>query len=311
MIRIFFILSLLVLSACDEHHYASSPLKIATNQWPGYEPLYLAQQLGFHDKRRIKMIELTSATEVMNAFNLDKVDVAALTLDEVLLLAQRHNDLAIFLVMDISNGADQLIVDQNIQSLTDIKNKRIGVEQTALGAYFLSLILKQAGLKQQDVEVIPVTVNKHFEMMSTQQLDAVITFEPSATRLTSEGFKTLFDSSQTPGEIVDVLVARKGNIEKRPDDYQHLIESHWKSLDYINRHSESAMNLMAPRLHISSEQLIASYQGLVLPNKQMNQSLLGQPLNETIDSVSNIMQQQGMLNSAIDSKNLIDPSVVQ
>lgn len=59
-------------------------LKVGTNLWPGYESLYLAQNLGFFDNKAIKLIEMPSATEVAHAFRNKTLDIAALTLDESL-----------------------------------------------------------------------------------------------------------------------------------------------------------------------------------------------------------------------------------
>jgi NitT/TauT family transport system substrate-binding protein len=106
--------------ACSES--SPPPLSVGSNQWPGYEPLHLAEKLDLHDGYPIKLVELTSATDVMNAFKYGQLDVAALTLDEVLLLAEDVSDLIVFLVMDISNGADKLIAKFYIKTLADLVN---------------------------------------------------------------------------------------------------------------------------------------------------------------------------------------------
>ena len=40
--------------------------------------------------------------------------------------------------MNISAGADALVVKPQIKQASDLRGKRIGVEQTAVGAYLLS-----------------------------------------------------------------------------------------------------------------------------------------------------------------------------
>lgn len=117
------------------------PLRIGTNLWPGYEPLYLARDKQQFDDSRYLLFELTSATQVMHAFQKRKIDIAALTLDEALLLEAEGIPLKVLLAMDYSNGADAIVASPNIHSMHDLKGKKIGVENTALGAFMLNRAL--------------------------------------------------------------------------------------------------------------------------------------------------------------------------
>ena len=65
-----------------------SPILLGTNVWPGYEPLYLARSLGYWDDSSVKLVEYSSASQVIRAFRNDAIHIAALTLDEVLLLKE-------------------------------------------------------------------------------------------------------------------------------------------------------------------------------------------------------------------------------
>jgi NitT/TauT family transport system substrate-binding protein len=296
-------------TACDQHEHTS--LKIATNQWPGYEPLYLAQQLGFHTKAEFKFIEMHSATEVMNAFNLKKVDIAALTLDEVLLLTENNDDLRVFLVLDISNGADKLIAKKTISSLSELKGKRIGVEKTALGAFFTSQILEASNLTSADVTLVATTHNNHYSMMQAGKIDAVVTFEPVATQLQQNGHHSLFDSSQIPGKIVDVLVTRKQVLERHEHELTKLVASHWKTLKFINDNPVEASQKMAPRLKITAKQFQLSYDGLTLPEQQANKELLDKSLIKTAETLIKVMKHEALIKHTVNSQELITARIVQ
>lgn len=109
-------------------------LRIGTNTWPGYEPLYLARSLGYYEGSPITLVELTSASEVIHALRSGTLEGAALTLDEVLTLLDDGFDLKVVLVMDFSNGGDVLLAKPGIDSTADLRGKRIAVEYTAVGA---------------------------------------------------------------------------------------------------------------------------------------------------------------------------------
>ncbi|MDQ6966158.1 MAG: hypothetical protein Q9M23_04455, partial [Mariprofundaceae bacterium] len=71
-----------LLAACTP---APKPdLRIGTNIWPGYEPLYLARSLGLFKDTGISLIEYPSSTETMRALRHGSIEAGALTLDEAL-----------------------------------------------------------------------------------------------------------------------------------------------------------------------------------------------------------------------------------
>lgn len=66
-IGIVFFASLSLLLYCKKSilpsHLITSPILVASNAWPGYAPLYLAEELGYFDPH-IKLKLLTSASDV-------------------------------------------------------------------------------------------------------------------------------------------------------------------------------------------------------------------------------------------------------
>ncbi len=112
-------------------------LRVGLNVWTGYEPLFLARDLGYIQDSRVRLVEYGSASQAMRAFQNGAIDAAALTLDEVLLLAQYGERPRVVAVLDISAGGDVLIGHPDIEQLPEIRGRRVGVEHTALGAYVL------------------------------------------------------------------------------------------------------------------------------------------------------------------------------
>ncbi len=109
------LLLLLLLTACGQA--PRPPLRIATNVWPGYEPLYLARELGYFDPRTVRLVEMGSSTEVLHELRNGTIDGAALTLDEALSAVAEGLPLVVVLVMDISAGADALVARPGLERL--------------------------------------------------------------------------------------------------------------------------------------------------------------------------------------------------
>ncbi len=123
--------SLMVLSSCSER--AVEPLRIASSPWPGYEPIYLARELGYLPPAQATIYELPSSDITLESFRNRSADIATLTLDETLELMHGGVKLRVLLVMDGSNGADAVMVSPKIKKLSDLKGKRIAIENITLG----------------------------------------------------------------------------------------------------------------------------------------------------------------------------------
>ncbi len=297
------LVSVNILLACSKP--AEPPLRIGTNYWPGYELLYLAQSLKFYDDTPIRLVELNNASDVMHAMRTRNLEAATLTLDESLTLIQDGIDIRIILVMDVSNGADVLLVKPHINTLSDLRGKKIAVEYTAVGAVLLDAALEKAGLTAADVDIISCTFEEHENCYASN--DSVITFEPVRTILLKKGAHQLFDSGQIPGRIVDVLVVRQEIKKKNPETLKRLLSGYFQAVEYLHKQPDVAAAQMAPRQRLNPEELLASYDGLSLPGLFGNISLLKtNELQNTINKLSRLMLDKKLLTNAINVDNLID-----
>lgn len=278
------------------------PLRIGTNVWPGYEPLYLARDLGYFDATPVRMVEYPSATEVSRAFRNGAIEAGALTLDEVLSLVQYGIAARVVLVLDTSHGADVLLGKPNLKELKDIKGRRVGVESGALGAYLLTRALQIAGLTHKDIRVVSVPASEQEQAFKDNRVDAVVTFDPARTRLLAQGARQLFDSSQIPGEIVDVLVVRQDYINKHPQQVKRLIMKWFSSLEYMNNHPDDSSRHMTKRLAVSPEEVSLLFNGLRIPGVEENRKLLGGTPPDLLAPAQKLMQtllKQRLLNKTV------------
>lgn len=302
-----------LVSGCDKHAATDHPLRIGTNVWPGYEPLYLARSQGYFDNTPIHLVEFNSATEVIRAYRNGAIEAAALTMDEVLLLEQNKLEPQVVLVMDFSNGADVILGQPGINNIKGLTGKRVGVESTALGAYTLSRALSRHDMTPLDIEIVQLPLNEHEEAFTTGKVDAVVSFEPVKTRLLKAGAKQLFSSSEIPGEIVDVLVVRKRYLQQHPDAVRTLTRQWFKSLAYLHKYPRQAADAMALRLGISPDELLVSFKEIHIPDQAENRQWLGGAtpgLLDTTKRLEQIMSQHRLIQRPVASNALFYPGAL-
>lgn len=295
-----------VLSACLSP--SQPPLKLGTNLWPGYEPLYLARSEGMLTDDQVLLVELLSASEVMRAFRNGAIDAAALTLDEVINLRAMGLKPVVVQVTNFSDGADVILARQGLNSVADLRGRRVGVEATALGAYMLSRALGLAGMTPADVQVIRLEVNEHRNAFLRGEVDAVVTFDPVRQPLLAAGAVQVFDSSMIPGEIVDVLVVREELLHAHQDHIQHLIHAWQQSLTLIETRPEASARQMAQRLKLSAEDVIKSHANLEFPGWEQSRRLMSQAdpvLQQQAVTLAESMYEHQLIDAVPDLEGLI------
>ena len=304
---LFVIIQFLLLSSCSDTGNQQT-LRVGTNIWPGYEPLYLAREQGYFDKKQIHLVEYTSASQVIKAYKNGLLDAAAVTLDEAISLLASGEKLKIVLVMDISNGADALISQPSLKKITDLKGMRIGVEHTALGAYFINRVIDITGIDKNEITVVPLKVNQHERAFMQKKVDAVLTFEPVRTKLLSTGANILFDSSQIPGEIVDVLVVNEQHLAAFSGNIHQLKLGWFKALGDISRMTPTTIKLLGARMQLSTQDVLLAYEGLILPDEEMNEHMLHEKVNpgllKSSQRLGKVMLDNGLIGSPVDTTKL-------
>jgi NitT/TauT family transport system substrate-binding protein len=266
------VLAISLVTACGQPDPV--PMRVGTNVWPGYEPLYLARELGEYGDHEVRLVELPNTSAVMQAYRNGILDGAACTLDEALLLAQDQADFSILLIMDYSHGGDVILARPPISSLEEIRGKRVGLENTALGSYVISRALEIAGVGSDEITVVPVVADEQERAYDQQSVDAVVTFEPVRTRLLAKGANQIFDSRSIPKEIVDILIVRNSFLEERPDSVRKLLRGWFAALDRLSITPDEAHGIIARRLAITPQETKASYEGLLLPGLAENKAML-------------------------------------
>jgi NitT/TauT family transport system substrate-binding protein len=287
-----------------------SSLRIGTNVWIGSEPLYLARELGRLDPAAVQLVEYPSASEVLRAFRNQAIDGMVISLDELFELAVDGLQPRIILVVDVSNGADVVVGRRGMKTMHDLKDKSVAVESGALGAFVLSRALALNGMQASDVNVVHLESNEQPGAFEKGDVDGAVTFDPYRAQFLKAGAATLFDSTQIPGEIVDLLAVRASVVDKEPKAIQALLTGWFGAIDYIKREPVDAARRMGIRQQTSGEQFQQAQQGLHVPTREENLRMLGGPQPElavTGRRLMALMLDAKLLRSELQIERVLEP----
>lgn len=241
----------------SEGEATGEAITIGYSNWAGWWPWAIAEEEKLFEKNgvNVDLKWFDGYVESMEAFATGQLDGNAQTLNDTISFAGNSvNGQVVILVNDNSEGNDKIIVDQSINSVEDLKGKKVAVEEGVVDDYLLSLALEEKGLKRSDVEIVPLETGAAAAAFVAGQVDAVGAFPPFwLTALTREGSKELISSKDFPGAIPDLLVVSKTLVQDNPEAAQGLVDTWFDVLDYIEKNPDQADAIMAKRADVSIE----------------------------------------------------------
>lgn len=124
-----------------------------------------------------------------------------------------------FLKIDDSRGADVFIVDKSINTIADLKGKKIACALGWPSNTLLHATLEAGGLTEADVEILPMgdpfAAKTAF---TTGNADATVVWSPDDEEcLKSRDAKVLTSTDLLPNIIMDGFIARKEVLEQKKD----------------------------------------------------------------------------------------------
>lgn len=302
------------------HRPNVEPIRIGYSVWPGYEPLYLAQELKFFEKHgvRVRLIDFDSFTDILRAYQKGRVEGAAMTMVELLRMPSTLDPPVAVLAIDASAGADGIVARPSIKRVQDLRGRKVGVEMGALGAYTLGRALDGAGLALSDV----ITINMTPDIEGTRAfregtIDALVTFEPTLSELEREfGAKKIFSSREIPEEIIDVLTFSRTILKSRPDDCRRILAAWFEAIQYWAEHPREADEIMSRREQATPPKFRDSLRGLQVFSLQDNRRFFetgGQrgSLDNSAERVSDFLLRLHLISARPDLGARFDGSLIR
>ena len=185
---------------------------MASNPFVGLAPFYVAMDKGFFKDCGLdfSMVDFDDSSASCSALLAGKVDLAYTTLDAAIIAESQYDEdmLDVTAIVDESAGADGILVKNDINSIADLKGKKVGVSINQTSHYLLMQALETAGLTDADVDLVNMTSSDAGVSFISGDLDAAVTWEPYLSNAVEQGVgKLIFSSKDAPGSIVDVLAS--------------------------------------------------------------------------------------------------------
>lgn len=232
-------------------------VRLGFSAWPGWFPWQVAQDQGIFIANNVP-VELKwfdGYLESINTLTAGQIDANSQTLGDTVSSLAGGADQVIVLVNDNSTGNDKVIVREGINSIADLKGKKVAAEEGTVDHFLLLLGLRKAGISPQDLQFVPLETGKAAAAFVAGQVDAAAVFAPFTTQaLKRPGSKELFSSKDFPGAISDHLVFTRKFVNEHPEQVQAIVDSWFITLDFMKTNLDKSYEIMAKRAGVSVEE---------------------------------------------------------
>lgn len=203
----------------------------------------------------------------------------------------------------------------DVQSLADLKGKRIGIQVgTGVHGVFLMLLKKQ-GLSESDFEISNVRVTDMPTAMSSKgTFDAVLGWEPMMQRTVEAGYgKEIIsaDQFQNMAGITYplVLVADRNWVAENRDTVQAFVNAYARAHKWIREHPEEALNLYTKYIADAGSPLETEIVRKMLFEVDKFGGVHFIPSDQSeFTETRDFLHEQGQIKSKPELKDIVDPS---
>ena len=194
---------------------AADIYRVAWSHYTGWEPWGYAAQAGILKKWADKYgidIELTLVNDYIESINLytaGKFDACSMTnMDALTIPAVGGIDSTAVIIGDFSNGNDGIVMKHG-EKVTDLKGRTINLVELSVSHYLLARALDMNGMSERDVKLINTSDADIAALFVSDEQGVAVTWNPPLMQTrNAPGAKLVFDSSQIPGEIIDMMVVK-------------------------------------------------------------------------------------------------------
>lgn len=238
---------------------SAEPLKIGYSDWPGWVAWDIAIEKNWFEKEGVNVqFEWFDYVASMEAYGSGKLDGVHMTNGDALVTGSTGAPSVMILINDYSNGNDMVVAQPGINSIKDLKGKKVGVEIGFVAHLMLLTALEENGLSESDITLVNAPTNETPQVLASGEVDAIVAWQPSSGQALSmvPGSKAIFTSANKPGIIYDGLSVHPSSLADRKEDWTKVLKVWYKVVDYINdpKTSQDALKIMSARVGLSPEE---------------------------------------------------------
>lgn len=283
----------MALSACGKKEASSkgeqTSFKIGFCTWAGYAPLYIAQDQGYFEQLGIQpeLVIMEDESQYAASFVSNGIQALGNVLDRDIIHYATGAPEQYLCTMDMSTGGDGIIASADIQTMDDLKGKKIALDKSATSYFFFLTALADSNITEDDIEIVEMGNSEAGTAFITGKVDAAVTWEPWLSNADErEGGHILVSSADYPKAIIDCLTVHSDFAKENPNTIAALEEAWYMSIDFLKENPDQAYEIMAKGLSLEAEEVKDECAGITFLGREENKTFNDQSTEDNVYDVA-------------------------
>ncbi|MBL1456273.1 MAG: ABC transporter substrate-binding protein [Methylophaga sp.] len=242
-----------IISPLAAHAETKEKFSIAWTIYAGWMPWDYADNAGIVKKWadkydiEIDVVQINDYIESINQYTAGQFDGCTMTnMDALTIPAAGGVDSTALIIGDFSNGNDGIVLKGSDKKLADIKGQRVNLVELSVSHYLLARALDSVEMSERDVTVVNTSDADLVGVFNASDVTSTVTWNPLLSEITAIPDTTkVFDSSDIPGEIIDLLVVNTETLEANPAFGKALTGAWYEIMAKMQAGDEKALTMMA------------------------------------------------------------------
>ena len=291
--------------------HAETKVMIGMSGWTGFAPLTLAKEAGIFEKNGLDVeIKKIPQKDRHLAIASGDIQCAATTVETFMIWNANGVPIKQLFQLDMSHGADGMVVRNDIASIADLKGKTVAASAPGTSPYFvLAWMLNENGLTLDDVTVVNLEPSAAAQAFVAGQNDAAMTYEPYLTtvRDNPEAGKIIATTLDYP-IVMDTFGCTPEFISANPDAVKALAKSYYDALAMIASDKDKSYEIMGADVKQSGEDFGKSAAYLQWQDAAASKAFFATGIKDFYAKAGPLLEKIGIIKSIPDTDSLIDTS---
>ncbi|MEO0765688.1 MAG: putative urea ABC transporter substrate-binding protein [Pseudomonadota bacterium] len=245
--------ALLMASTAMSDGHAKTEFKMAWTIYVGWMPWGYLEDSGIMDKWAdkygidVEIVQINDYIEGINQYTAGAFDaVGATNMDALSIPAGGGVDTTALIVGDYSDGNDAIII-KGEGDVSSLAGQTVNLVELSVSHYLLARALTSVGLSERDLEGLVNTSDADMiAAYATDDVTHLVTWNPMAAEILQDpNANSVYDSSDIPGEIVDIMWANTETLEANPAFGKAVAGAWFEVMELMAAGDEEVLTAMA------------------------------------------------------------------
>lgn len=237
-------------------------IRIATQPAPLYSPIFVAKQKHWLEEElakegvSVQWSSFVSGPPENESFFAGQQDIGVI--GDTPAINAKSAGLGTRIVGISATGPKALALiarkDSKIQSVADLKGRKVAVTKGSYAHHLLYLLLKNAGLKPEDIKLIHLPPADLVTAFNAGDVDAAASWEPFLSRIEANGAYRVADGTGIKQGALVIFAVEKF-AKENPELVVALLKAYQRGYEFIKANPKEAAILIAPEVKLDADLL--------------------------------------------------------